>query len=389
MRINNKKIGRNEPCVCGSAVKFKKCCMKTVTGYTADILNNITNNINEKEIKKAIKADKEISKMGKYKECLHKHKGDCEGKIVNAHTIQNNGVIKGISDKGIVYMPLKDTNQNFPGKYGRKQATVFTGFCGKHDKELFRVIEDIEFKGTEEQIFMLTYRTIASELYTMKVTSDRRVEFVLGGKYDEIFKNDYNILESKNYYDAFYEAYKENILQSADVKKSGYEDLLKTKEKMDKMINDRNFKGVKYEYRYYEEEIKFSGSIFAGQEFDIQGKRIQSLTDTEFESMVYNVLYKDGKTHIVVSWLGEEGSKFDELGEQISKMGDNELKQYVSNIMLMYGEKIVITPTAYDRLSKDKKDKFKEICYMCHFNPCKYLSYKTPLSDLGFNLFEL
>lgn len=389
MRINNKKIGRNEPCVCGSAVKFKKCCMKTVTGYEIDIKNNIVNSINEKEIKKAIKADKEISKMGKYKECLHKHKGDCEGKIVNAHTIQNNGVIKGISTEGMVYMPIRKEFIEFPGKYGRKQATVFTGFCGKHDKELFRVIEDIEFTGTEEQIFMLTYRTIASELYTMKVTSDRRKEFVKGGKYDEIFKNNYDRLESEDYYNAIHEDIKESKLNSADVKKSGYEDLLKTKEKMDKMIDDRNFKGVKYVHRYYEEEIKFSGSIFAGQEFDTQGKMLQSLTDTEFESVVYNVLYKDGKTHIVVSWVSDGGSKFDGLGEQISKMDDDLLKQYVSNIMLMYGEKIVITPTAYDRLSKNKKDKFKEICYMHHDNLFKYFSYKTPLSDLGFNLFEL
>ena len=30
MRVNGKKIGRNEPCVCGSGKKFKVCCMEAI-----------------------------------------------------------------------------------------------------------------------------------------------------------------------------------------------------------------------------------------------------------------------------------------------------------------------------------------------------------------------
>jgi hypothetical protein len=28
VRVNGKKIGRNEPCLCGSGKKFKVCCME-------------------------------------------------------------------------------------------------------------------------------------------------------------------------------------------------------------------------------------------------------------------------------------------------------------------------------------------------------------------------
>ena len=29
-RVVRRKIGRNEPCVCGSGIKFKKCCINKV-----------------------------------------------------------------------------------------------------------------------------------------------------------------------------------------------------------------------------------------------------------------------------------------------------------------------------------------------------------------------
>ncbi len=43
-------------------------------------------------------------------------------------------------------------------KWGRKEATVFTGFCGYHDNELFKPIENNEFNSSDEHVFLYTYR---------------------------------------------------------------------------------------------------------------------------------------------------------------------------------------------------------------------------------------
>jgi preprotein translocase subunit SecA len=32
IRNRNKKVGRNEPCPCGSGKKYKNCCMRSVVG---------------------------------------------------------------------------------------------------------------------------------------------------------------------------------------------------------------------------------------------------------------------------------------------------------------------------------------------------------------------
>ena len=52
----------------------------------------------------------------------------------------------------MVFMPCPKPDNPFAPmtSYGRKEATVFTGFCGHHDKTLFQPIEDRDFEKTEE-----------------------------------------------------------------------------------------------------------------------------------------------------------------------------------------------------------------------------------------------
>jgi hypothetical protein len=50
-------------------------------------------------------------------------------------------------------------------KIGINNASVFNGFCSKHDKELFLDIEDKQIIFSDKQILLLAYRAIANELY--------------------------------------------------------------------------------------------------------------------------------------------------------------------------------------------------------------------------------
>lgn len=50
-------------------------------------------------------------------------------------------------------------------KYGRKEATIFTGFCGHHDKTVFQPIEDNLFNKSDQHIFLYTYRCFAIEYH--------------------------------------------------------------------------------------------------------------------------------------------------------------------------------------------------------------------------------
>ncbi|WP_406645631.1 hypothetical protein QEZ52_16825 [Aliisedimentitalea scapharcae] len=48
---------------------------------------------------------------------------------------------------------------------GTKDASVFHGFCSKHDRELFSCIENEAFSGRPDQCLAVAYRAMSRELY--------------------------------------------------------------------------------------------------------------------------------------------------------------------------------------------------------------------------------
>ena len=153
------KIGRNTPCPCGSGIKYKKCCLNNAV-YEFDIPYYSGDEIRQ--------LHKDMEKESRRKQCLHPDKDNCTEKIIHAHSIQNNKILKKISDNGMVYMPYPKPDEMFDeviSKRGRKEATTFTGFCGYHDKVLFAPIEDHSFDKSPLHVFLYTYRCFAVEYH--------------------------------------------------------------------------------------------------------------------------------------------------------------------------------------------------------------------------------
>lgn len=146
------KIGRNESCPCGSKLKYKKCCLNREDdprSYTEE---------GRLELVDEIMSSKNI------KQCIHPDHSKCSQKIIKAHSIQNNKILRNISEEGMLYMPLQKRKGNASKRnlYGRKEATVFTGFCGHHDKTVFQAVEDNHFDKSQQHIFLHAYRCFAA-----------------------------------------------------------------------------------------------------------------------------------------------------------------------------------------------------------------------------------
>lgn len=127
------KVGKNEPCSCGSGKKYKKCCLKKTEEqkYAEAIIGSLS----------TLRRDSRI------KRCLHPTQQECDGSIIKAHAIQNNRILNKIDLDGYVFTMDRTSNLIFQDaqKKGRKIATTFTGFCSYHDKVLFQEIEGREF----------------------------------------------------------------------------------------------------------------------------------------------------------------------------------------------------------------------------------------------------
>lgn len=156
------KIRRNDPCPCGSGQKHKKCCINKKDDPNFSNPMNFLSNY------------KTIRKESKIKQCLHPDKSTCSDKIIGAHSIQNNKILKRISSNGHVYMPCSKPDNPFAvmTKWGRKEATVFTGFCGHHDNKIFHPIEDYDFNKSEYHVFLYTYRCFALEYHKKQEVSN-------------------------------------------------------------------------------------------------------------------------------------------------------------------------------------------------------------------------
>lgn len=151
------KLGRNDPCWCDSGRKYKRCHLdreRQVALPLQDVIDRQKN-------------------AWSHRECLHPSApAECGGKIVEAHTIQRGGGLERIARDGHVYAfknpypEIRETGQLMsPHLVGIKRASTFTGFCARHDHDLFRPIETAPIVPSPEQAFLLAYRAFCREFF--------------------------------------------------------------------------------------------------------------------------------------------------------------------------------------------------------------------------------
>ena len=151
------KIGRNDPCPCGSQRKFKKCCLPERVKESASSAGLYY---------KLAEIHKKIMDKGT---CLYP---SCPDKSIRSHTIQRAGSLSSIAKDGHVLTAINPANNKTikdweiikPNRVGIKKASTFRGFCERHDSEVFSLFEDDVFSCRIDQISRLSFR---SRLKTM------------------------------------------------------------------------------------------------------------------------------------------------------------------------------------------------------------------------------
>lgn len=322
------EIGRNEKCPCGSGLKYKKCCLNKRDDSNFSDLNNIHRNY------------KWLKKQSKIKQCLHPNDQECSEKIIAAHSIQNNKILKSIADNGCLYMPShKSDNPFLPmTKWGRREATVFTGFCGYHDNELFKSIENYDFNKTAEHVFLYIYRCFAIE-YHRKQEAIKMQQLVYNKK-PSLIRNQPD--------DPFIGV------------KLSLSDLSVCKEKFDESIKNKKYDILQYIIWEFDEKINFAASGFEVVCTDLKGNKIQDILDTAIHAkhLFYSVFPEGTKSYCILAWIKEEDDIFSEYYNQLIDLEYEQQKKFINNLLPRTTENIVINPTAWDKLDSNKKDEF-------------------------------
>lgn len=355
-------IGRNEKCPCGSGLKYKKCCIDRKDDL--DFLNPENFKINFKQLKHG----------AKIKHCLHPNQGECSEKIIGAHSIQNNKILKSIADNGKLYMPYPKPDNPFEiiTEWGRKEATVFTGFCGYHDNELFKPIENFDFNYTNEHIFLHTYRAFA-------VSYHRKLENLKFG--EKIYQKRPSLVTSENFLDLF------------AGERLAISDLNKVKEDFDKAILTKDYSLLNYEVWTFEKSVNFAASSFTVVTRDLKGNKIQDLADTtaKMKHLFFSIFPENNKTYCIFSWLKENDDVYLNYMRELSNKTDSEKIAYLNNLIPSESDNIVINPTSWNNLEKHQQEEFS--MYIWRMNLLMEIIDSEDEIDIfdppSYNLFDL
>ena len=207
---------------------------------------------------------KNKNSMDRHQFCLHPRAGDeCDKKIINAHSIQNSQSLSSIAKDGHVYhLTHKYRHQTETyleyEKIGINKASVFKGFCKKHDNELFEPFDNTKLEPNAEQIFLYAYRSLCKEIYQKY-------------KVINVLKENMPLIPSKN---------QEDLTCHLLGNQKGYEELIKIKKNYDATFLNKSFdKEILYLIFYSETPMNLAFSSLIYPDYDFQGNLLQDLSD--------------------------------------------------------------------------------------------------------------
>ena len=318
------KYGRNEPCWCGSGKKYKKCHY----------------NRTRKEKPRIYEPINSLQRALKVMRCMASTHvpSACSGRIIGAHTVSR-CFLKNIAENGHVISPnttphstIKNNGESIFEKIGINKASVFNGFCQTHDKQLFAVFEDNEFHATDEQCFMLAYRSICRELYNKMQVNN------LSSTLRDFDKGE-SLITQKSFQDT--------LNQITDGANYGLRDLITHKNNYDKVFQNKCYS----ELRSYVYEINRTPPIMASVGFfpckDFDGIKIQDLRDKKVLDFIsINIFGLKDKGYLVFSWLSNSDNTCQHFVDTFDKTR-NKTESIVS-LLSQYCENLYINPQWWD-----------------------------------------
>lgn len=224
-------------------------------------------------------------------------------------------------------------------KVGRGKATIFEGFCSKHDTLLFSSIENKDYQMNNcEQQFTFAYRALSREIIK---------------KEEE--KNAFSYLEDNKML-----IYTMDNITWVKAIELGLSDLNKIKEIMDKSITNKKFDEIETIQLEIEMDSKFSVSSIFYLEYDFEGNAINDLSDINMrvKPLFLTIFPQNGKTYVLFSFLKCDLDTYTFLKNQIINLPVNMQTKRISLIVTLYCDNFVYSPVKWENIEELKKKEF-------------------------------
>ena len=330
------KIGRNEPCWCGSGRKYKKCHQGR----------------DREEPINPFDLERRVAKYLDKRYCLHPASSPvtCTGPIVRAHTIQRNGGLTQIAEDGHVLgfdagWSALSRNQGALDvkRVGVRDASTFTGFCNYHDTTTFVSLERTPFRGSQEQCFLLAYRAISRELFIKRAACESRVVIRTAdaGRPEPLQR-----------------AYQRHVSLVEPGQEKGKEDTENLKQVLDRMLLRGDYASTRYYVIQIENPPDVMASFGFSPQWDLEGNRLQNLADLSVrpEALFVSAIAADSGGALVFSWIEESRKACSMLVRSLHSLDDSQLPDAVIRLIFEHSENTFFRPSWWNGLPKQKRD---------------------------------
>ena len=310
----------------------------------------------------------DFKKNGSIKYCFHHNKTECNKKIKRAHSIQQNRVLSQLEEDiggNQMFYSLNSFSSDKNKKtdlipVGKKRASIFTGFWDYHDSKLFSPIENQNFKNTEEQLFLISYRTFAHGFHQLiEQNKYYQSNDTLMEHFPEWYKNNYR------------KYFKKNLAQAEPYKAI-----------MDKLIKEKNYSGLNYHVR---EVIPFAPIACSSVLSPLYSYYNKPLYPNKLNSfLMLNILPDSNKTYIILSNFNEDTMGrilFDEL----SGLNDLNLQKAISSLLIYCTTNTFFSAKIWDKFTDEMKKQFFDECTFC----VKYGGQMKKFFHSKFNFFAI
>lgn len=230
-----------------------------------------------------------------------------------------------------------------PELVGINRASTFTGFCGKHDTDLFAPVERRSFTSTPEQCFLLAYRALAREIYTKNANadlSDVRKEADRGRP-----ESDQSAIQMQSF------LFDVGII-------AGQRDNLRHLAEMNGCLATGDYSTTRAYVVEFDEPppVMCSGGIFPEETFD--GFKLHNLSDLEDHAdlLTINSFYDGARGYIVLAWLEGSDKRCIPFVENLENLSTEKLTGALIRMIFEYLENTYMAPEWWEALTDGQRE---------------------------------
>lgn len=276
---------------------------------------------------------------------------ECSPGISKAHTIQRKGGLAAIAEAGHVLsvkpsmqMMIEHEGVPHPRRVGVRQASVFPGFCSKHDAATFLPIEGKNVDFDKPSALLFAYRSIAYARFA-KQAELKSIE--IWRKMDRG-----QPLRKQEFIQDYLHVYEEGIkigMRDVDVWKCNYDTRILSGD-LDRFY----FHAVRFDLT-----LPIVGCGAFHPEFDLRGNALQQLArpDFEFEHLALSVTAYAEQTVAFFGWIGEPSGPAGTFVESFEELSQDRKADALVRIAFEQMDNIYLQQSWWEALPKSDQSR--------------------------------